>query len=283
MANKTVYVKIPSLSGTAGLTLILTRETSGTIANGSGDTLTAGSNGLFSCVVTEAITGWFDVHVKNGSAVVWEVGKLYIEVDLENDYAVDSRAQIFGLLEGDLASTIIDIESSLGSIETDTQDIQNTSALVKTQTDKLTFDGSNRVSANVTAMAANTLTASALAADAIAEIAATVTGVVVLPVAGSVTSAVDGTNITLRTNATTTITVSTSADLSAKTLRIVAEDETGTDVFTVANGSITKTSNTIAFSITSGSVVRELQWACRDVSNGEAYLVGSMNIKHAAN
>jgi hypothetical protein len=92
MANKTVLVTIPSFNGESGYTLILQAQGSGTIANGSGDTLTPGSNGLFTATVTEAITGWFDVSVRDGSNVIWQGGKLYISADAEGNYIVDDMS-----------------------------------------------------------------------------------------------------------------------------------------------------------------------------------------------
>ncbi len=89
MANKTVVFNNQVYSGTAGLTLLLISPTDGSIGNGAGDTLTAGSNGLFSCVVTEAITGWWHVVVKNGATVILEGGQVYFQSDTLGTYYVD--------------------------------------------------------------------------------------------------------------------------------------------------------------------------------------------------
>jgi len=90
MANKTVAFNNQVYSGTAGLTLLLISPTDGSIGNGSGDTLTAGSNGLFSCIVTEAISGWWHVVVKNGATVILEGGQVYFQSDAVGTYYVDS-------------------------------------------------------------------------------------------------------------------------------------------------------------------------------------------------
>lgn len=89
MANKTVVLSNYFLNGTANLTLLLLNPTNGNIGNGSGDTLTAGSNGLFSAVVTEAITGWWNVVVLDGSTVLAEGGKVYFQSDSVGTYIVD--------------------------------------------------------------------------------------------------------------------------------------------------------------------------------------------------
>jgi len=89
MANKTVVLSNYFLNGTANLTLLLLDPTNGNIGNGAGDTLTAGSNGLFSAVVTENITGWWNVVVLNGSTVLAEGGKVYFQSDSVGTYIVD--------------------------------------------------------------------------------------------------------------------------------------------------------------------------------------------------
>ena len=89
MANKTVVFNNQVYAGTAGLTLLLISPTDGSIGNGSGDTLTAGSNGLFSCVVTENITGWWHVVVKNGATAILEGGQVYFQSNTLGTYYVD--------------------------------------------------------------------------------------------------------------------------------------------------------------------------------------------------
>lgn len=89
MANKTVVFTNYFLNGTSGLTLLLLDPETAAIGNGAGDTLTAGSNGLFSAVVTEAITGWWNIVVLQGAVVVLEGGKVYFPSDTLGTYQVD--------------------------------------------------------------------------------------------------------------------------------------------------------------------------------------------------
>lgn len=89
MANKTVVLSNYFLNGTANLTLLLLNPTNGNIGNGAGDTLTAGSNGLFSATVTENITGWWNVVVLDGATVLAEGGKVYFQSDTAGTYVVD--------------------------------------------------------------------------------------------------------------------------------------------------------------------------------------------------
>ncbi len=147
MANKTVVFNNQVYSGTAGLTLLLISPTDGSIGNGSGDTLTAGSNGLFSCVVTENITGWWHVVVKNGATAILEGGQVYFQSDTLGTYRVD-----------DVATS-----TQVAAVQADTDDIQTRipAALV-----------GGRIDASVGAMASDVLTAAALATDAVTEIVA---------------------------------------------------------------------------------------------------------------
>jgi hypothetical protein len=89
VANKTVVFNNQVYAGTAGLTLLLISPTDGSIGNGAGDTLTAGSNGLFSCIVTENITGWWHVVVKNGATAILEGGQVYFQSNTLGTYYVD--------------------------------------------------------------------------------------------------------------------------------------------------------------------------------------------------
>ena len=94
MANKTVVLSNYFLNGTANLTLLLLNPTNGNIGNGAGDTLTAGSNGLFSATVTENITGWWNVVVLDGATVLAEGGKVYFQSDSVGTYIVDDATHV---------------------------------------------------------------------------------------------------------------------------------------------------------------------------------------------
>lgn len=89
MANKTVTFNSYLHNGTAGLTLLLLDPETGAIGNGAGDSVSAGSNGQFSAVVTEAITGWWKVVVLKSSVPILEGGAVYFPSDTEDTYPVD--------------------------------------------------------------------------------------------------------------------------------------------------------------------------------------------------
>jgi hypothetical protein len=89
VANKTVIFKSQLYAGTSGLTAFLYAQDGTGPGNGAGDAVTALSNGYFSFVVTEAITGAWDVVVKNGSTAILEGGVIYFESDSLGTYVVD--------------------------------------------------------------------------------------------------------------------------------------------------------------------------------------------------
>lgn len=89
MADKTVRLYSVDLIGETGLTGELINPSTGAIGNGAGDSLTEVANGLFSMVVTEAITGWWKVIVKKSGIVQIGGGDLYIASDVEGNYDVD--------------------------------------------------------------------------------------------------------------------------------------------------------------------------------------------------
>lgn len=89
MANKTVTFNSYLHNGAAGLTALLLDPEDGSIGNGAGDSVTPGSNGQFSFVVTEAITGWWKVVVLNGSVPILEGGAVYFASDTLGTYPVD--------------------------------------------------------------------------------------------------------------------------------------------------------------------------------------------------
>lgn len=89
MADKTVVLNSQVFAGSTGLTLYLIHPETGELGNGSGDTLTPGNNGHFSAVVTEAITGWWLVIVKQGTVPAIANDLVYFPNDVEGTYYVN--------------------------------------------------------------------------------------------------------------------------------------------------------------------------------------------------
>jgi hypothetical protein len=191
--------------------------------------------------------------------------------------------------------------SKFGDIESDTQDIQSRlpSALV-----------SGRIDASVGAMAANTVTASALATDAVAEIQiglalestltviagyldteiAAIKAKTDLITTGTVFVTVDrvaGSTITMHYNESTTATVPLDEDTSSLTLRFVVENSDQLDVLVIENASITRTSTSFTVTITTTvtATLGQYRWALRDITGGINRLIegGVLQVISAAN
>lgn len=96
MANKTIAITSELYSGTVGMKLFLLHPTTGAIGNNaSGDVLTEGSNGLFTTVVDEAITGWYRVLVTDSvDSPLIEGGWVLITSDTVATYVVDDPSAL---------------------------------------------------------------------------------------------------------------------------------------------------------------------------------------------
>lgn len=70
--------------------------------------------------------------------------------------------------------------------------------------------------------------------------------------------------------------ITTSSDLSANTMTVEFDDVRGTSVATIADGSLTKTTTTLAFNATAAitTAARTLSYAVRDTTTKEVYLYG---------
>lgn len=92
--------------------------------------------------------------------------------------------------------------------------------------------------------------------------------------------------ITMYKNESTSVTVPLAEDTTSKTLRFTVEDVYGTDVLTIANASITRTSTSFTVTIPA-TVTDELAnhtWALRDITGGINRLVrkGVLTVQAAA-
>ncbi len=113
MANKTIALSSELYAGQSGLKLYLLNKTTGAIGNNaSGDTLTPGSNGLFTTIVDEAITGWWKILVKDSSDnSLIENGWVYIASDTASTFIVDDPS-VFAKIT-DVAVTVYPLSSVL--------------------------------------------------------------------------------------------------------------------------------------------------------------------------
>lgn len=115
-------------------------------------------------------------------------------------------------------------------------------------------------------------------------------GTIVIPVVGVVAATVDGSTIRLSTgDSAATVTVATvdsnldAVDCSGLTLQVVIESLDKTDATTIADGSITKTTTTVAFAVPSSvrAAERTWRWSLRNTSNDVAIMGGYLYVQYA--
>jgi hypothetical protein len=266
------FVLVKASDGTAltGATVTAYRALdNGSQASATGTT-TELANGQYRFNLSQA-----DTNADYGSYLFTAATAVPVEKTVVFTAANPTDADAFGL-------------SKFADIETDTQDIQSRlpAALV-----------SGRIDSSVGAMAANTLTASALASDAVAEIqsgsldAAGVRAAVGLASAnldtqlsginaktqlittGTVFVTVDrvaGSTITMHYNESTTATVPLDEDATSLTLRFIVENSDQLDVLVIENASITRTASNFTVTITTAvtATLGQYRWALRDITGG---------------
>lgn len=134
---------------------------------------------------------------------------------------------------------------------------------------------------------ASTDTAVAAVTNSITLTSAAVT---VTPVQGVVSSPVTATNITVFKGETKTIAIAVTdadgnaVDVSGMTLEVAIEDLSGTDIASVADGSITKVTSTASFNAPSAatSSVGEYVWAMRQTTGDAVLMHGRWTVLNAA-
>jgi len=98
MASKTVVWTVGGLVGETGLTLLVFAEGGNSAVNGAGDALTNSAYGRLTCTVTEALAGWYDAVIIDGSSnIVTERGpdaKVYFIGDVAGTYVVGSNVTL---------------------------------------------------------------------------------------------------------------------------------------------------------------------------------------------
>lgn len=100
MADKTVVFYSQQLAGRNDLVLYLIDMEEGTVGNTGGTSITPGSNGKFSCVIDESITGIWLVVVKDTNNVpLLENGYVYFKLDVAGIYHVESSLLLFEIAE----------------------------------------------------------------------------------------------------------------------------------------------------------------------------------------
>jgi hypothetical protein len=278
---------------------VLVKATDGTALTGA--TVTAyraldnGSQASATGTTTELANGQYrfnlsqaDTNADYGSYLFTATNAVPVEKTVVFTAANPTDADAFGL-------------SKFAAIETDTQDIQSRlpSALV-----------SGRIDASVGAMAANTVTASALATDAVTEIQSGLalestltviagyldteiaaikakTDLITTDTVFVTVDRVAGSTITMHYSESTTATVPLDEDTSSLTLRFIVENSDQLDVLVIENASITRTASNFTVTITTAvtATLGQYRWALRDITGGVNRLIegGVLQVISAAN
>lgn len=222
--------------------------------------------------------------------------------------AVDNTVGTAVLTESTLRAAIglanANLDAQLITIQTIDNNVDAVNSVVNSIDQRLPAAlVSGRIDAHVGAMAANTLTASALATDAVSEIANAVgtsnaqqsTLLQVKAKTDLITSTtnfitverVAGSTITMHYQEATTATVGLNEDTSSLTLRFVVENSDQLDVLVIENANITRTASNFTVTITTAltATLGQYRWALRDITGGVNRLIegGVLQVVSAAN
>jgi hypothetical protein len=108
----------------------------------------------------------------------------------------------------------------------------------------------------------------------------------VYPVSASTPERVQGTTLTFYRNESRSVSVVTDFTLTSLTLQFTVEDQDGVDVYTLANGSITRSSQTFTVAVTTAVTgnLGQYRWSMRDISGGGSSVIamGVLTVQEAA-
>ena len=111
-------------------------------------------------------------------------------------------------------------------------------------------------------------------------------GINVYPVSASTPERVAGTTITYYRNEIRSVSVVTDFTLTGLTLTFTVEDSEGTDLLTIANGSISRSGQTFTVSIGTAvtATISNYRWALRDITGGSNSVIarGVLTVQEAA-
>jgi hypothetical protein len=111
-------------------------------------------------------------------------------------------------------------------------------------------------------------------------------GINVYPVSASTPERVQGTTLTLYRNESRSVSVVTDFTLTSLTLQFTVEDADGVDVYTLANGSISRSGQTFTVAVTTAVTgnLGQYRWSMRDISSGGSSVVamGVLTVQEAA-
>jgi len=108
----------------------------------------------------------------------------------------------------------------------------------------------------------------------------------VYPVSASTPERVQGTTLTFYRNESRSVSVVTDFTLTSLTLQFTVEDPDGVDIYTLANGSITRSNQTFTVPVTTAVTgnLGQYRWSMRDISGGGSSVIvmGVLTVQEAA-
>jgi hypothetical protein len=111
-------------------------------------------------------------------------------------------------------------------------------------------------------------------------------GINVYPVSASTPERVGGTTLTFYRNESRSVSVVTDFTLTSLTLQFTVEDADGVDVYTLANGSITRSGQTFTVAVTTAVTgnLGQYRWSMRDISGGGSSVIamGVLTVQEAS-
>ena len=111
-------------------------------------------------------------------------------------------------------------------------------------------------------------------------------GINVYPVSASTPERVAGTTLTFYRDESRSVSVVTDFTLTSLTLEFVVEDQDGVDVYTLADGSISRSNQTFTVAITTAVTagLGQYRWSMRDVTGGGSSVIafGVLTVQEAA-
>jgi hypothetical protein len=111
-------------------------------------------------------------------------------------------------------------------------------------------------------------------------------GINVYPVQASTPERVQGTTLTFYRNESRSVSVVTDFTLTSLTLQFTVEDADGVDVYALANGSISRSSQTFTLAVTTAVTgnLGQYRWSMRDISGGGSSVIamGVLTVQEAA-
>lgn len=314
MASKTIRGVLQGYDGVTACTALVFAENGATILNGSGDTVTFSSYGVFTFTLTENVTGFCDVLIikTSDSSILSNRGKLFIPADIAGTYDIDSFYKL------NQAAFDNQVYPPVERSATDTKAIQffyMYPSATLTGTKQIDGGSSSAISGAITYVGAvGTKYMYQLAYNAndrpsgegtvlysitdgvndprylTLQVAGVGNNVTIVPLSGVVEQRSDETDINVFTGETPTISIAcvdsqgAAVTLTGLTLGVYFDQMDGTNVATVASGDIVISGSTFTFTMPSAVTANacKKKWSLRKSTGNAVLMHGTVIITDAA-